>query len=465
MHTAPKRVCKRHRPETTLLYRLIKQYYPSFVATLAAQGRFLPHYVEKKFEEFLRCGRLESGFVRVVCEDCKHENLVAFSCKKRGFCPSCGARRMVESAKLLVDDVLGGYPFRQWVLNLPIPLRLILARYPKELSKVIQIIHRAISTVIVHKAGFSNQQAKTGAVTHIQRLGSALNLNIHFHMLFLEGVITNNRFDKAVFTQPKAPSHKELEKLVHIISQRIANYLERRGLIQRDMENSYLNLPVDDEDTQLQLQGASVSYRIAIGPNHGQKVFTLQTDKLERPCRYISRPAISEKMLSITDGGKVRYGLKTPFKDGTTHVFFSPLDFIGKLAALVPLPRLNLTRFYGVFASNSNVRAQVVSSKRGKDSPLLEVQQDTDNPYHARSISWAQRLKRVFNIDIRQCESCGKENVKIIACNTELAVVQKIFNHLDKVTGVSNHPPATELPPLRAPPIGTSNQTQFNWNT
>ena len=74
-------------------------------------------------------------------------------------------------------------------------------------------------------------------------------------MLFLEGVVTNNRFDKAISIQTKAPSHKELEKLVHIISQRIANYLERRGLIQRDMENSYLNLPVDYEDSLLQLQG------------------------------------------------------------------------------------------------------------------------------------------------------------------------------------------------------------------
>ena len=167
----------------------------------------------------------------------------------------------------------------------------------------------------------------------------------------------------------------------------------------------------------------------------------------------------------MIDGGKVKYELKTPFKDGTTHVFFSPPDFISKLAALVPPPRLNLTRFYGVFASNSSVRAQVVSSKRGKDFPLLKVVQNSEKPYHARSMSWAQRLKRVFNININQCESCGKENVKIIACITELAVIQKILNHLDKVAGVSNHPPATELPPLRAPPIGTSHQTQFNWNT
>lgn len=133
--------------------------------------------------------------------------------KRRGFCPSCGARRMAESAKLLVDDVLNGYPIRQWVLSLPIPLRLLLARHPKELSKVMQIIHRKISTDIIHRAGYLKKQAKTGAVTYIQRFGSALNLNIHFHMLFLEGVITEEQ-GQTKFKRVKAPSHSDMESVV-----------------------------------------------------------------------------------------------------------------------------------------------------------------------------------------------------------------------------------------------------------
>ena len=173
---------------------------------------------------------------------------------------------MAESAALLEDDVLLGYSIRQWVLSLLILLRLLLARYPSELSKVMQIIHRAISTHIVNKAGFTNKQAKTGAVTLIQRFGSALNLNIHFHMLFLEGAISENPWGGTTFTRIKAPAHRDMVELVHTISQRIAKYLEKVGLLERDMENSFLNLPVDDEDSLLQLQGegASVSYRIAM---------------------------------------------------------------------------------------------------------------------------------------------------------------------------------------------------------
>jgi hypothetical protein len=122
-----------------------------------------------------------------------------------------------------------------------------------------------------------------------------------------------------------------------------------------------------------------------------------EPDKLERLCRYISRPAISEQRLSMTDHGKVRYELKTPYREGTTHVFFDPLDFIGKLSALIPPPRLNLTRFFGVFAPNSNLRARVTASQRGKNSHRITNQgnEQSDKPYQAKSMTWAQRLKRI----------------------------------------------------------------------
>jgi ribosomal protein S27E len=93
---------QRHRPEQTLLYQLVEQHYPVFIDCMAGQGWPLPGYVQREFEDYLKCGRLEHGFLRVRCDRCHAEHLVAFSCKRRGFCPSCGARRMAESAALLV---------------------------------------------------------------------------------------------------------------------------------------------------------------------------------------------------------------------------------------------------------------------------------------------------------------------------------------------------------------------------
>ena len=87
---------ERHRPEGTLLYQLVEEYYPVFEAQWAAEGKVSPDYVRREFEDYLKCGRLEHGFLRVRCESCCAEHLVAFSCKRRGFCPSCGARRMAD---------------------------------------------------------------------------------------------------------------------------------------------------------------------------------------------------------------------------------------------------------------------------------------------------------------------------------------------------------------------------------
>ena len=88
--------------------------------------------------------------------------------------------------------------------------------------------------------------------------------------------------------------------------------------------------------------------------------------KLERLCRYISRPVVSKKRLSLSPNGNIRYWLKTPYRDGTTHVIFEPLDFIARLVSLVPKPRVNLTRFHGVFAPNSKHRAPMTPAKRDR---------------------------------------------------------------------------------------------------
>ncbi len=132
--------------------------------------------------------------------------------------------------------------------------------------------------------------------------------------------------------------------------------------------------------------------------------------RLERLCRYITRPAVSEKRLSLTGQGNIRYRLKTPYRDGTTHVIFEPLDFIARLAALVPKSRANLTRFHGVFAPNSSLRAQVTPGSGARHCRGDTAK--TASEQHAAMI-WAQRLKRVFRINIETCRHCGGTAIQI----------------------------------------------------
>ena len=119
---------------------------------------------------------------------------------------------MAESAALLIDNVFPVLPIRQWVLSFPLQLRFLLARQPQLMGKVLDIGYRTGSTHLIKKVGYIKAKGQTGSVTLIQRFGSALNLNlnVHYHMLFLEGVYAEDGDGKQRFHRVKAPTHDEL---------------------------------------------------------------------------------------------------------------------------------------------------------------------------------------------------------------------------------------------------------------
>ena len=491
---------ERHVPEHTLLYRVIAQYYPKLVEHLSREQRELPSYVQREFTDYLRCGRLEYGFLRVRCQDCHAEKRVAFSCKRRGFCPSCGARRMVESAALLVDEVIPHVPMRQWVMSVPYPLRFLFATHPQALGQCLGIVYRAIASFLIKKAGLTHRKAQCGAVTLIQRFGSALNLNVHFHMLIPDGVYVSG--SPPYLRKVSAPSVSELHGLLQKISARVGRHLERVGLLVRDMDTSYLDTgyldgpaagmvgegragegrgrggsgSLEERQTLEDLQTHSITYRIAVGAHKGRKAFMLQSlpplkeaeerpgvaqlsgfslhagvaaaahqrYKLERLARYITRPVLALERLSLTPQGHIRYALKTPYRDGTTHVILEPLDFLARLASLVPLPRVNLTRFHGVFAPHASLRMRIVPAQRKPHQAGPD--EEGAFAHRHRGMTWAQRLRRVFNIDIETCERCGGA-MKIVACIQDPAVIRKLL-----AAAPAGQIPHT--PPARGPPGG-----------
>jgi len=131
-----------------------------------------------------------------------------------------------------------------------------------------------------------------------------------------------------------------------------------------------------------------------------------QRAKLERPARYVSRPPVSVERLTLTAQGQVRYRLKTPYRDGTTDIVLEPLDFLARLAALVPPPRVHLTRFHGVFAPHAALRAAITPAGRGSGARRRAGACERPTAKHV-AMTWARRLKRVFGIEIEQCVRCG----------------------------------------------------------
>lgn len=161
---------------------------------------------------------------------------------------------------------------------------------------------------------------------------------------------------------------------------------------------------------------------------------------------------MAEDRLALTPSGHVRYTPKTPCRDGTTQIVLEPLDFIARLAARVPSPRIHLTRYHGVFAPHSKLRAAVTPAHRGIGTPqrtgtgIDSVKRPT--PQHV-AMSWARRLKRVFGIEIEGCARCGGK-LKVIASIEDSEVIAKILAHLEKTAPAQPQP---ELPlGARAPP-------------
>lgn len=245
-----------------------------------------------------------------------------------------------------------------------------------------------------------------------------------------------------------------------------------------DMGQIYLADPNADGDearTLRALRAAAITYRIAFGPRAGQKVLTLrgamarevmarqllcsdidgfslhaavrveahERKRLEQLCRYITRPALSDERVQLNAAGQVELKLKTPWRDGTTHLVMSPLEFMQRLAALVPRPRLHLIRFHGVLAPNAKLRSRVVpqgpptQAPAATEAPAGGESEGQTVQARAQRISWARLLKRVFDIDMQRCPNCGAGELKIIAAILERAVIEKILSHL----GLDPQPP------------------------
>lgn len=424
LHDAPAPY-ERRRPEETTLYQVVQDHVETFFAQVEQEtGTGLPQFVKDEFDAFLECGMLAHGFLRLRCGECAEEKLVAFSCKRRGFCQTCGARRMAETAAHLVEQVIPQVPVRQWVVSFPIPLRHLFATQPQLLSPVLLVIHRALSTFMIKQAGLPRAQAHTGAVTLIQRFGSAANLNIHLHCLVLDGVyrLTDG---VPVFQPIPVPTTDQLQALLTRIITRLLKALTRKGAFtQEATEIPYLINP-DADPALAPLHAAACTYRIALGPRAGQKVLTWkdpslrlanpevpqslgcvsaqgfslhaetscgpqQRQKLEQLCRDITRPALGHKRLSRTRAGEVVLQLKTPYRDGTTHLVMPPLEFLERLAALVPRPRLHLIRFHGVLAPNAALRSQIVPSGADQAPNTTDGAGESLPPSTRARMSWAQ---------------------------------------------------------------------------
>jgi hypothetical protein len=457
-----------------VLYKVVSRWLPRFIEKTEAAGG-LPPFVERAFRAYVDCGRLEGGFGRIWCPHCGDDLLVAFSCKTRGLCPSCGARRMMDTAAHLVDRVIPRVPVRQWVLTFPFELRAMVAYDARLAAAVRRVFLREVER---HYRRTAREQGirggRTGSVTVAQRFGSALNLNLHLHSIFLDGVYHRRTpTSTPVFVASPELDDQAVASVLDQVRRKVAQVFVARGLLEADASDD------SESGTLAQLAIASVMGSGALGgppsrspapsvePKEGRRAekpsplcaaaagFTLHArtrvqrhrrGDLEVLCRYVARPPLADDQLELRDDGKVALTFSRRWSDGTTSMAFEPLVFMARLAALIPLPHLNGVYYSGVLASNSKWRKAIVGKavgglRRPKNAAAGSCAHD-----RARRLTWAQLLARTYSVDILRCARCGGRR-ELLAVVEDPAAIRKILIHLGlgQPSGSPRGPPPTML--------------------
>jgi hypothetical protein len=164
--------------------------------------------------------------------------------------------------------------------------------------------------------------------------------------------------------------------------------------------------------------------------------------KLENLCRYMLRPPLAVERLERLSSGRLAYRMKTPWRDGTTHVVMSDGELVEKLAALVPAPRFHLVRYFGILASAAKQRPSIVplpppaSTAESCEHRNAAEEQDP----RPRNYTWSQLMARVFALDVLECPRCGSR-MRILAAIEDLVVARKILDSL----GLPSRPPPVAL--------------------
>ena len=380
-------------------------------------------------------------------------------------------------------------PLRQWVVTLPFELRMVVATRADALTRVLRIAIDEISRAYTDRAkALGVTDPRIGAITFVHRFGGSLNLHPHFHIMAIDGVYADaaTRFEPA---EPPTPAL--LRSVLERIHRRVVRWARRQAKSQRSHAETLLSglestgtqrglfaslddhgrVRPDDESARFDPRQSHLAVRHqGFNIHAGVAVAAWDRDGRERLCRYGARPPFSLARLSVLPDGRIAYRTKYPGPHGHTHRVMTPVEFLARLAALIPPPRYPLVRYHGVLAPNSKLRKRVVPPRAeasreppprrtvvvvvapepacvATDSPrdpidlAVIVARPVADRRQMHRIDWAELLRRVYRVDALACPRC-ECRLEFIAVVTERSAIRRVLEHLgEPVTG----PPATRV--------------------
>ena len=413
------KVYKPRRPEKTVLFDVIRKHYKTWVKKA---DESIPSYVHKEFKSYIKCGILTHGFACAHCYACHNDFLIAFSCKGRGLCPSCCQRAMVETAAHLKENLIPAIPVRQWVISFPKRIRYYL-QTDSILQKVLCIVANEIKKKVI-ACSQKIPNSEYGAISFIQRFGNTLNVHPHFHFVVADGVFEKNgesfNFHEAFFTQDDIADAQDQ------IQQSVLKLFKRRGWI-------------DEEEMEKMLSYGNGGFSL----DAKVKIPAWDREGLERLIRYCARPPFASENLRW-NGSWLIYRLPKPCHTGKTFIQLEPLEFLDKIAALIPPPRRHRHHYHGVFAPNSPLRCLISTTAIRTPTKMVSINlQEAVNKTSKVSFNWAKLIARIYEENPLLC-SCGKE-MKITKVVTHPAEIWRILTKAGLPTTVPEFDEPQEL--------------------
>jgi len=375
------------RPRATTLYQLLEAYYDDVKAVW--EERFEKTYgywrgfIDKVVGRYLDCGVAEAGFARLKCTACGAERLLTLSCKQRGICPSCDAKRAAAFAAFLKDELLENVGHSLWTFTLPKMLRPYFVRHRELLGDLARLAYETIKELMIEAVAAPH--ARPGVVVVPQTFGSVLNLHPHAHCLASRGVWdAQGKWTPIPYLDNLAAEKLFRHKIFHL--------LKSKGLLS-DERLELLN--------SFRHTGFSVDASVTVWPQ--------DTEGLERLCRYLLRCPLSLSRIHWTPGANTLFyeskssqGQDDPFYSHPPGETLDIFEFIARVLTQIPEPRAHGVHYFGAYSS----RARAGRKKRGVTLQSLGDQRSSisqDEPKlspksrAAFRKRWAQLIKRVPN--------------------------------------------------------------------
>lgn len=429
---AARRTYRARNPAGNPLNRLALDHLLEFKEWLksAPSRKPRPHAAAlDALERYTECGVLRYGAVRYRCPGCGHDVFVAFSCKRRGVCPSCDAKRSAVITAAALDRLLPPARYRQWVLVIPKRLRYFLNGRPELAGYLSKLLAREVGRFLGRGAPGVPAQ-----LHFIQRFGGALNLHVHVHAVVSDGGFLLKGLsgrEALVFVPAAGPDDGELARMVASIRCKLLRRLRDTGCLAPEAAQEMLGW---------EHSGFSLHRDVVIEPRDRRG--------LGRLVGYCSRPALSPERLTYSAKARLAVYKTEPRPGQPTALVMDPLEFLRRWGLLLPPAHRNLVHYYGALAPRSPLR-RALTAKAEEEAGRKRKEEESAEKLRKRGSSWAACLARVFEVFPLICPNCGIE-LKPVAAIFDDAELVRLLTHFGLSTDFPVYRPAPALPQYAA---------------